>query len=209
MTIAQLKAEDQSLPIWALNGSAMSAVGQAGDVHVPIPKINGTKVDALYLPQTFLPQCITDQIPRDQLLGSSEFLNAVNSLLVIPVTAAYAQLIMSRAGAKEETERLAAQKRHVREATAARTIQQGGAEIYSTSEIADAQERAVESTPKTLPVSFTMYAQSLTTKTDIEAMNSLRSRGVVRRAEVKHLIRVLHDKPKTLAMLQAKLVRKS
>ena len=82
ITIASLEEGDHTKAIWALNGSANSAARQAGEVHIGIPKRNGTKVDDLFLPMTWLPIRITDQIPRAQLLESSEFRNAVNNGLL-------------------------------------------------------------------------------------------------------------------------------
>lgn len=208
LTVSELEAEDQKLPIWALNGSADSEIRQAGDVHVGIPKINGSKIDPLYLPQTFLPQCLTDQIPRAQLLASSEFRNAVNNRLLTLVTPEFAAHMLEDDGVEEEKERLVALRRTVRDATAARSISQSGAEIYSTSELTDKTNEQVEArAPGELDASFVMFANSLTLKTDIEATNSIRSRGRVSRSEVEHLVKTLHDKPKTIAMLKDKLAQ--
>ena len=209
LTVSELEAQEGSPAIWALNGSAGSEVGQAGDVHVGIPKINGTKVDALYLPQTFLPFCLTEQIPRNQLLASSEFRNSVNTNLLVLITEEYAQTILQEDGVEEERDRLMQLKRQVREATAARSITQSGAEIVNTAELEDNTETKVTSARgDELDPGFVMFADNLTMKTDVEAANAIRSRGRKTVSEVKYLLKVLHDKPKTKALLESALANK-
>jgi hypothetical protein len=204
-TVTEIEAQIKYEPIWAINGSSQSEVGQAGDVHVGIPKVNGgTKVDSLYIPQTFLPHCITEQIPRGQLLASSEFRNAVNSKLLILITSEYADQLLKGPGVAEERERLMQLKRAVREATAARSITQSGAEILNTSDTESDSTDNPKDKPE-LSASFSMFANTLTSKSDIEVMNALRSRGRISRLEVRHLVKLLSDKPKTVDFLKAKL----
>ena len=205
MTVSELEAEDQKLPIWALNGSADSEIGQAGEVHVGIPKINGSKIDPLYIPQTFLPQNLTDQIPRAQLLASSEFRNAVNNRLLSLITPEFAAAMMEEDGVEEERQRLNDMKRHVKEATAARSITQSGADVINTMEIADRTIQEEKPEPGAMTPSFTMFANALNMKSDMEVTNLIRSRGKMTRGEIDHLIKTLHDKPKTVAMLKAKI----
>ncbi len=205
LSITEIEAQDLKTPIWALNGSAHSEVGQAGDVHVGIPKINGgTKIDALYLPQSWLPVCLTDQIPRAQLIASSEFRNAVNTKLLMPITQEYANQINSQEGAEEERTRLTQRRREVREATAARSITQSGAEIVNTTEISERGEEQ-EAKSSEIDPGFIMFANTLRDKSDIEVINALRGRGKINRREIKHLTKLLSDKVKTVAFLQAKL----
>ena len=205
LTVTEIEAQSHQEPIWALNGSAHSEIGQAGDVHVGIPKVNGgTKIDALYLPLSWLPVCLTDQIPRAQLLASSEFRNSVNTKLLMPITTEYANQINQQEGASEERDRLVQRRREVREATAARSITQSGAEIVNTTEISDRGEE-VESKVAEIDPGFIMFANTLRDKPDIEVINALRGRGKINRREIKHLVKLLADKAKTVAFLQAKL----
>lgn len=204
LTVTEIESQDDKMPIWALNGSAHSEIGQAGDVHVGIPKVNGgTKIDALYLPQSWLPVCLTDQIPRGQLMASSEFRNAVNTKLLMPITVEYAAQINSQEGADEERMRLTQRRREVREATAARSITQSGAEIVNTTEISERGDETEKSSE--LDAGFVMFANTLRDKSDIEIINALRGRGKINRREIKHLTKLLSEKVKTVAFLQAKL----
>lgn len=205
LTVAEVEFQDDRMPIWALNGSFQSEIGQAGDVHVGIPKINGSKIDPLYLPQTFLPTCLTEQIPRAQLLAASEFRNAVASRMVLLITPEYAEALLQEEGVEEERERLAQLKRIVREATAARSIAQSGAEIVNTSEIIEHREAESARSPKELDAGFIMLANTFKDKEDIEIINALRGRGKITRQEINHLLTTLVGKPKTQAFLQAKL----
>lgn len=205
LTITEIEQGDPKDPIWAINGSAQSDIGVAGEVHVGVPKINGTKVDNLTLPQTWLAQCITEVIPKPQLLSSSEFRNAINSGLVILVTPAYAEMINNQEGAAEERAALNDRKRQIRDATAARSITQSGAEIVNSAEITDRNDAASEVKASALSDAFMTFVTSLTPKSDIEVMNALRSRARMTRREVKYLIKNLADKPKTVQFLKDKL----
>jgi hypothetical protein len=203
LSISDLEMADPREPIWALNSSADSDVGQPGNVHVGIPKANGTKVDPLYLPQTWLPHCLTDQIPRQQLLAASEFRNAVNNQLITLISKEHAQQILQQDGANDERERLAAFKRHIKEATQMRSIADSGAEVISTSQIEES--KATGTDPNELDPSFVMFANSLTLKSDTEALNLIRSRGRFKSREFRSLLATLKDKPKVVSFIKEKL----
>lgn len=203
LTVSELEQGDARDPIWALNGSAQSEIQQSGEVHVGIPKMNGTKIDPLLLLKTWLPQELTVQIPRAQLLAASEFRNAVNTGLIQPITPEYAEILRNREGAEEERAEMAARKQQTRNAMAARTITQSGAEILNTSDIND--ETKNEKKSEELDDVFMTFASSLETKNDIEALNALRSRGKISRREARHLVKTLIDKPKTVGFLKQKL----
>ena len=205
LTVTDIEMQEGNAPIWALNGSSQSEVGQAGEVHVGIPKVNGSsKIDALHLPQTFLPICLTEQIPRSQLIASSEFRGAVNSRLLILITAEYAEEILQSEGVEDEKERLFQLRRQVRDATAARSITQSGADIVNTAELEDATQKIEGSTDTEdtgLSTGFEMFANNLVTQPDVQIMNAIRGRGRMNRREINHLQKLLHDKPKTLEFL--------
>ena len=208
LTISDLEEQEGNQPIWALNGSSQSEVGQAGDVHVGIPKINGSgKIDSLYLPQTFLPINITEQIPRAQLMASSEFRTAVNSRLLILITREYADELMQIDGVEDEKERLMQLRRQVREATAARSITQSGADIVNTAEIDDGGTKveAGGGDENGLSIGFEMFANNLQNQPDVQVMNAIRGRGRMNRREINHLMKLLHDKPKTIELLSRTL----
>jgi hypothetical protein len=203
VNVASLEQGNQQEPIWALNGSSESDIGQPGEIHVGIPKVNGSKIDDLYLPQTWLPTCLTDQIPRGQLLASSEFRGAVNNRLVVLISAEFAAEIQAQDGADEERQRLNELRRAVREATSSRSITESGAEVISTSEI---QDRGVETSASTeLDSGFVLFANNLETKSDVEALNLIRSRGKFSGRELRHLLKELKDKPKVVAFINSRL----
>ena len=205
VNIAFLEKADPQDPVWALNGSSESELAQPGEVHVGIPKINGSKVDDLHLPQSWLPVCLTDQIPRPQLLASSEFRTAVTNRLVVLITAEFAEEISEQEGAEEERERLLELRRTVREATASRTIADSGAEVISTSEITDRQTEINAAKSDELDASFVLFANNLHSKSDIECLNLIRGRGKFSGRELKHLLKELKDKPKTIEFISSRM----
>jgi len=208
ITIASLEEGDHTKAIWALNGSANSAARQAGEVHIGIPKRNGTKVDDLFLPMTWLPIRITDQIPRAQLLESSEFRNAVNNGLLTLISDEKARAIMSEDGAADERERLSERAKQIRDATAARTIKDSGAEVVSVQELADAsrnQDQAEERDPNALDAGFVMFVNAVKDLPDVDALNRIRGRQNFTRPEIQHMVKELKGKEKVVAFLKKAL----
>ena len=204
LTVSELEQGDPRAPIWAVNSAAESDAGQSGEIHIGIPKMNGTKIDPLFLPQTWLPQELTSQIPRAQLLAASEFRNAVNTGLIQLITSEYADQLRQDDGADDERTRLADRKREIKTAIAARTITQSGAEILNTSGFDNSEEKQ-EVKAESLDDVFLTFVSSLGNKSDIEILNALRSRGKLSRREARHLIKTLVDKPKTVGFLKQKL----
>jgi len=155
------------------------------------------------LPQTWLPHCLTDQVPRSQLLLASEFRNAVNSKLITLITPEHANQVQNQDGAEEERERLAAFKRHIKESTQMRSIADSGAEVISTSQIDEG--RNVGTDKAELSPSFVMFANSLKMKSDIEALNLIRGRAKFKVSEMRNLLTVLKDKTKVVAFVRERL----
>lgn len=204
LNIADLEAGNLSEPIWALNTSATSRVKKGGEVHIPIPKLNGSgQPDDLHLKLTWLPICITEKIPRNQLMQATELRTAFNNGLITFISAETAADINKTEGAEEERERLAEEERHVTEATAARSIQDSGAEIIAIDSLTQKQKEVEPETndPNAVDASFAMFVNTLADKTDIEAMNLVRRRGALVRKEVIHLIKNAGEKPKLIAFL--------
>lgn len=196
-------------PIWVLNTAPESELQVAGDVHLGIPKLNGSKIDPLFIPQTWLPIDITEFVPRAQLLESAEFRNAVAKQLITIITPEFAQEILQQEGASEERDRLAARRRAIRDVGAARSLTKGKGEVTMVGgDDADEDDTPQEAAPKKkkkFATGFLAFAESLISKPDMAVMNAIRSRRVSARAELLRLKTLLKDKPKTLSMLNASL----
>lgn len=191
ISIAETELQDATTPIWAVNSAAETAVGSAGEIHIGIPKLSGSRIDNLSIPQTWLPIRLTDQIPRAQLLGATEFRTPVNSGLITLVTPEYAESILAQDGAEEERQRLTEYKRAVNDALRAQRL---------TDEVTELEEEASQFTQQ-----FTMFAESLSVKSDTDALNAIRTRAKFTRAEIAHIIKHhLVDKPRTREFLTTK-----
>ncbi len=206
LEISDLEAGNDKEPIWALNNGPHSDIRSPGEIVVGIPKINGSKSDALHLPQTWLPICLTDQISRLQLLASTEFRNAVNSGLVKLISTAYAKELLEQEGAAEEKSRLAEQKQNIRSATANRAINPdlvsvSGTDGKPTEEVSANTQQDEDD----LDTSFIAFLDVIREKTDIEAMNVIRNRGSLKAKQIKRLIEVCIEKPKTREFLESVL----
>ncbi len=124
--------------IWGINTADQSDIAVAGEVLLAIPKRNGTgQPDPLRMPQTWLPQELTRDIPRQRLLQSSEFRKAVSSRLIGLIDEETARRLLRQGGAVEEQQRLTAQTKHIRDAGAARTIADSNATIARADGVKD------------------------------------------------------------------------
>ena len=212
LSISDLEKEGPKDPIWCLNTSANSEAGQAGEIHVGIPKQNGTKIDPLFIPKTWLPQELTLQIPKAQLIDSSEFRQAINKGLITLIDASSAQVILRQEGAAEEKKRLDDLRRHIRQAGAAKTIASSGSEITMISggeeekvKPLGAGGEATSDDDSGLTPGFAMFAERLRDMDDVNALNAIRSRRKFSGKELRYLKSNLPDKPKTVKAITAQL----
>ena len=215
ITLAELEQVSTG-PVWALNSSSsVVGSGNGGDVHIGVPKLNGSKIDPLHVQLTWLPVDLTASIPRDQLLASSEFRKAVRDGLLTLITPEHAAEIEQQDGAEEERVRLSARKDAIRRTEAARNLtgsKVGEIKMISAfgGDTADEEEAAAADSAPTKKTSVTAAfkagMKALVAKSDVETLNSLRVRAMTR-AQVAHAKKMFKDKPKTSAHL-AKLLDK-
>lgn len=213
------KKKNSKNPIWCLNTADQNEdVKVVGEIMVSIPKLNGGgQPDVLHIKQTWLPQDLTLDIPRAQLLQSSEFRKTVNKGLIALISREKAAALLRNEGAKEEQRRLLETARQVRIAGAARTISSEitRADGVSDDEEEDAQvtvgaasdnvallaKNGVEDVEPGVSMQFKMFCDSLTTLSDIDALNKMKSRRNFKRTELKFLARHLPAKYKmTIAL---------
>lgn len=210
-TLAELELSTKG-PVWALNSSSsVVGAGLGGDIHIGVPKLNGSKTDPLHVLLTWLPVDLTASIPRDQLLASSEFRKAVKDGLLTLITPEHAAEIEQQEGAAEERARLNAKRDAVRRTEAARNLtgnKVGEIKMVSTMTADDDEAAAPEAPAKKTSVTATFKSamQTLAQRSDIDTLNVLRTRAMTR-AQVSHAAKMFRDKPKTAAHL-AKLLAK-
>lgn len=223
ISITEVENQPSSFPIFALNSSAESTIGQPGQILLSIPKQNGTKSDPLRIPQTWLPVELTKQIPRAQLISSAEFRQAIENRLITLISPVDAKKLEQQEGANGERARVSATQSHLRVASAARSISDSGAEISRVDGNTDnntedldaginvAQKAAagVENTADGLTPSFQMWADRLTMQPDTEALNSMRVKGTFNRKELRYLLANLTSHPTTQKRIKATLARKA
>ena len=209
-----------SIPIYAINSSAESAIGQSGEILLSIPKINGSKADSLRIPQTWLPVELTLQISRQQLLAASEFRQALQAKLIILISKEDAVKMNSQSGARLERGRIAAAQNHVRTAGAARSISSSNTKItradgnteesdqesqdYENLSVAQKAQAGVENVENGITPSFQMWADRLVSDTDQGVINTMRSKGRFSRLELKFLLKTLDSATHAKAVARIK-----
>lgn len=101
MTIAELENSDRG-PVFVLN----TATAPEGKIILGIMRKNGIGQDPVRIPKTFIPIDLTHQVPRSQLLDSSDFRRTINGGLIKLVTPEFATLILSTEEGKAEKLRI-------------------------------------------------------------------------------------------------------
>lgn len=87
--------------IYILNSSLMPT-GTKGSIIINF--IDGTRKKHFTVPDTFIPLCITDSIPADQLLSSSDFLALLNKRIITLVNSDQAESYLESEEANDEYE---------------------------------------------------------------------------------------------------------
>lgn len=102
-TLAEL--EQKSIgPVWVMNTAEKT--GDAAQILISVPKVNGTGVDIVRIPRTFIPIDLTQQVPRQQLLNSAEFRKTLQKQLINLASDPYAKAILSTPDGKAEQRRI-------------------------------------------------------------------------------------------------------
>lgn len=130
------RPEHDHTPVWVLNKSR-------GDTRGPIlftcPRKGTNDVNCVRVPDTFIPINVLDHIPKDQLLDSVDFRNALNKGLIVIIDELEAREILSKPGVDQEIDRLNQQQSKINTAHAAI-----GADIINTEEPTTRVHRKVE-----------------------------------------------------------------
>lgn len=208
VTIRELES-NPTPTIWGINNSKMSNIGQLGEIYAAIPKLRGEGYDNLHIPQTWLACELTDQIPSEQLLASTEFRRLVNKRLVILIDQKTAEKLNNQPGAEKERRKLQIKQDLIRNAGVSSTINQSiveirgeGGEIAQPEQIVTfgGQEEAPE--PTDVSAKFKAWAEKLESMDDEDAKSEIRSTQSIKRSEAQYLLAHLTDKPMTRKMLQ-------
>lgn len=228
LSITTLEQQKRTDPIYVINTAPDSDVADTGEILLTIPKVNGTGSDNLTIAQTWLPQLVTAQIPRIQILNSSEFRGAVHSKLIALISEKDALRLLKSDGATEEQLKLNAAKKHVKDAGAARTIKSevrmiGGNKdedeedtdndgtkartiVDGETSVAVQARAGVEDVEKGVSAQFNMWVDKLNTLTDVGIVNEIKGRRKFSNRELKFLEKRLSTKfVKSLALVKRNL----
>lgn len=99
-TLEELEKTERG-PVWVLNTTERIEKGGAKMI-MSVPKLNGVGNDTVRVPRSFIPFDLTMQVPKAQLLASSEFRSSVGKGHIKLCTPEYAAAILSTEEGKEE-----------------------------------------------------------------------------------------------------------
>lgn len=196
LTLDTILNQGSTDPVWCINNTPQSMGARAGDLIIMVPKVHGNGTpDKVLIPRTWLPYNLIRQVPRQQLLQSTEFLRAVNNELIIIISPEYAAYLESKEGAAEERERLRQYRERVHNATA-RTVTEDN----------DAKKIEEESEEDGFDPVFVMHVNQWNTMQDIDVLNTLRASKYTRK-QYQYILKSLTNHPKTAAAIQKVLHR--
>ncbi len=215
--------------IWVINTAAQSIYEIRGNIVIGIPNVRGGEPEVLTVQQTWLPVLATAEIPRQRILESTQFRKAVAKGLIGCISTETAARMMRQEGAREEQRRLLGVAQQVKQATRQRTIADSNVEMistggnrdddrfdtrvdvigtdgHSTVNVAELAKGGVEAEGG-YGSAFLMFAETLKTDGDISSMNAIKSRGKLKRKEIRYLARTLAHHPKTSKFLKAQITK--
>lgn len=196
LTLDDLLQQGPHDPVWCINNTPQTMSARAGDLVIMVPKIHGNGTpDKVLIPRTWLPYNLIRQVPRAQLLQSTEFLRALNEGLIIAVSSDYARYLESKEGAAEEHERLKQYQDRIRNA-----VSHAFTEDESSKKENDADEEQGFD-----PV-FIMHVNQWNTMQDIEVLNILRASKYTRK-QYQYILKSLTNHPRTAAAIQKALAK--
>lgn len=202
LTINDLEAQSEGSSIWVLNTSSKSVAGQAAEIHIGIPKINGSKTDSMFVPRTWLPVDLTSYIPRPQLLASTEFRSAINNRLISPISEEDARAIFKQPGAAEEKKRLDGISRNFRAKMA-----QG---LSNDKAVIEEQPGKLPPKSSSLNDQFKIFVERLVSQKDLDILSELKTRGKFTVKQLRFLEKALkgQEKPEADKWVARKLAKK-
>lgn len=183
ITLYEVAEQGPHAPIWALNNIHKSHVGSEGDFIIGLPRLNGSGVDVISLDRTWLPTDLTAQVPRAQLLQSSEFRASVTKGYIVLLTHDSATKILQSTGADDEARRLEASREYIRTATGVQNLSED-MQVTGNEDVDDLDE---EDQKKAL---FSLWVGSLENKDDTHVLSELKTR-VISKRQAKVLIQKL------------------
>jgi hypothetical protein len=230
LTIADVEDQGPRGSLWVLNSGPSSVYELEGTLLLSIPGTSGQQqAQALKIPATWLPIDLTTMFPKHRILESTDFRAAVRNELLTIIDDATAKKILGQDGARDEQTRLVAEARRIRDAGAARTINDSNVTVTRADGIKDEDENPVEIHGKDdqevnvakaalkgldldengLTPKFVMFAQKVENESDVRALNALKTRSRFSRRELKYLRDNLKQHPKTVAAVKQKLAEMS
>lgn len=198
LSIQEVLRQNDKDPIWCLNNTPMK--GYPGNLLISIPKRYGNgQPDPIHLPRTWLPIDITLQVPRSQIVESSEFLRAVQSETIIVVSSDYAQYLMNKEGAREEMQRLEQEKQ--KSAHAAARLMTNSVPTYVAGNQGAEDQNGFE------PM-FITKVQQWNSMEDIAVLNQIRA-SKFKAKQLRYIAENLKNHPKTVTAITAALAKKA
>lgn len=177
LTLNDLLRQDSNEEIWVLNTTQGAT---RGNVLFPVPNATGTDLDNVVIFNSFVPQCLTNQVTRKQLLESAQFKRAVNRGLLKLVSVEHANVLLQEPGAREEADKV--RKMDINSASSEAQFGLGP----------EAQEQA-EKAREGVSMPVTQFAELMDQNSDMEALNTLRSLGDLTLKDYRYVLKIAKE----------------
>lgn len=208
LSIQELEAQGEKGSVYVINTSPR---GSRGDVLFSAPKKNGNGSDVVRITKTWIPQDLTDQVTKAQLLESSEFRKTVRKGLIKLVTADYAELILTQSDAQEEAQRIANLRSAAQQILRSTPVTDTDEEEEPKSPVAKRRKENIakqEQEAQGITIgdsAFDVFLTSLQGKSETEMMNALKNEGSFTRKELKKIQAVYGEVPRVSKFIAKKL----
>lgn len=210
-TIAALEETERG-QVWALNVSGADG-GESGPVIFNAPKLNGNGGDVVRVLKSFIPMDLTLQVPKNQLMNSSEFRRTVQKGLIKLCTPEYAEALLKSEDGKEEMNRITNQLSAVRVAENNSSVTEDD-ETFDPADLEGGEDKTriknerEQKTQRSLEGSVSIKLQTLanTALADnvppVRVVNLLRNHGKMTKEELLFLRSKFSAQPKVIKFLK-------
>jgi len=209
ITLAQLE-ETEKGSVFVIN---MSPRGYRGEIMFSAPKLNGNGADVVRIAKSWIPQDLTLQVTKQQLMMSSEFRGTVNKGLIRLLNPKYAEQILALDDARAEAEKLANERNAARSILRTAQLNEERDEKEIEREKTPTQRRREENqrkaeedvTARAMETQFEAFLNTLDGKNETEVMNALKGEGGFTRKELRQIKDRFGEFPRIVRWIEKRL----
>jgi len=185
-----------------------------GDIIFSAPKLSGNSADVVRIVKTWIPQDLSEQVPRAQLMASSEFRKTVRNGLCQLIHPVYAERVLETEDAIAEQTKINNLRNAARAMARAEETtgdDEGDTRRTPTKDRRTRNQAHAAANPKTEMTDsqgedpFNVFLTSLENKKETDILNALRNEGQFTKKELKKARKAFIDHTRVVRWIDKKI----